>query len=241
MNPLTANTEPNETRELGAALERAEKTLIIFGANLGEAAIANRGALAHNLNVGIRNSTISKSGADATVAAENARVVVTDTMSLVKNAEFLGGSSKIHSARDGSLSGFYSMTVKVEFESKGARIHFEGTLREKCDIRPSIFLPTGIRRAQTAFYNKLKHKYNDYIILTRPDTASLSFIAFTKKDGEQGWTKLDDTKTIDPASLRDTGNVNTNLRIVPTSAASHGQATGGAHGGGDTHEEQLEY
>ena len=87
----------------------------------------------------------------------------------------------------------------------------------------------------------LKHKYNDYIILTRPDTASLSFIAFAKKDGEQGWTKLDDTKTIDPASLRDTGNVNTNLRIVPTSAASHGQATGGAHGGGDTHEEQLEY
>ena len=77
--------------------------------------------------------------------------------------------------------------------------------------------------------------------MTRPDTASLSFFAFAKKDGEQGWTKLDDIKIIDPASLRDTGNVNTNLRIVPTSAASHGQATGGAHGGGDTHEEQLEY
>ena len=124
MNPLTANTEPNETRELGAALERAEKTSIIFGANLGEAVIANRGALAHNLNVGIRNSTISKSGANAAVAAENVWVV-TDAMSLVKNAEFLGGSSKIHSNRDGSLSGFYSMPVKVEFENKGARIHFE--------------------------------------------------------------------------------------------------------------------
>ena len=95
MNPLTANTEPNETRELRAALERADKTSIIFGANLGEAAITNRGALAHNLNVGIRNSTISKSGADAAVAAENVWVV-TDAMSLVKNAEFLGGSFKIH-------------------------------------------------------------------------------------------------------------------------------------------------
>ena len=124
MNPLTANTEPNETRELRAALEKADTTSIIFGANLGEAAIANRGALAHNLNVGIRNSTISKSGADAAVAAENVRVV-TDAMSLVKNAEFLGGSSKIHSARDGSLRGFYSMPVKVEFENKGARIQFE--------------------------------------------------------------------------------------------------------------------
>ena len=70
------------------------------------------------------------------------------------------------------------MPVKVEFENKGARIHFERTLHEKCDIRPSISLPTGIRRAQTGFYNELKHKYNDNIILTRPDTASLSFIAF---------------------------------------------------------------
>ena len=133
------------------------------------------------------------------------------------------------------------MPVKVEFENKGARIHFERTLREKCDIRPSISLPTGIRKAQTAFYNELKNKYNDYIIMTRPDTTSLSFFAFAKKDGEQGWTKLDDIKIFDPASLRDTGNVNTNHRTVPTSAASHGQATGGAHGGGDTHEEQLEY
>ena len=116
-------------------------------------------------------------------------------MSLVKNAEFLGGSSKIHSARDGSLSGFYSMPVKVEFKNKGARIHFVRTLHKKCDIGPSISLPTGIRKAQTAFYNELKHKYNDY----------------------------------------------NNYRIVPTSAASHGQATGGAHGGGDTHEEQLKY
>ena len=76
------------------------------------------------------------------------------------------------------------MPVKVEFENKGARIHFERTLREKCDIRPSISLPTGIRKALTAFYNELKNKYNDYIIMTRPDTASLSFFAFAKKDGE---------------------------------------------------------
>ena len=67
--------------------------------------------------------------------------------------------------------------------------------------------------------------------MTGPDTTSLTFIAFAKKDGEQGWTKLDDIRTIDPASLRDTGNVNTNHCIVPTSAAPNGQATGGAHGG----------
>ena len=55
------------------ALERADKTSILFGANLGEVSIANRGALAHNLNVGIRNTTIAKSGADMMVAAGDQR------------------------------------------------------------------------------------------------------------------------------------------------------------------------
>ena len=82
--------------------------------------------------------------------------MVSDTMSLVKNAEFLGASSKIHSSRDGTLSGHYSMPVKIEFENKGARLHFECTLREKCDICPSISLPTGIRKVQTAFHTELK-------------------------------------------------------------------------------------
>ena len=183
--------------------------------------------LAHNLNVGIRNATIAKSGADPTVAAENVRMV-SDAMSLVKNAEFLGASSKIHSSRDGTLSGHYSMPVKIEFENKGARLHSERTLREKCDIRPSISLPTGIRKVQTAFHTELKQKYEGYIIMTRPDTPSMSFIAFAKKDGEKGWTRLDDVRAIDPASVRDNSNDNSNRRIVPTATAPLGQASGGA-------------
>ena len=140
-------------------------------------------------------------------------------MSLVNNAEFLGASSKIHSNRDGTLSSHYSMPVKIEFENKGARLHFECTMREKCDIHPSISLPTGIRKAQTAFHTEFKQKYDGYIIMTRPDTPSLSFMAFAKKDGEKGWTRLDDVRAIDPASVQDNSNNNTNRRIVLTATA----------------------
>ena len=68
MTPI--NTESNKDRKLRLALERADKTSFLFGANLGEASIANSGALALNLNVGIRNATIAKSSADPSVAAE---------------------------------------------------------------------------------------------------------------------------------------------------------------------------
>ena len=222
--PPPTPAEPAEVLELRGALERADRTSIFFGANLGEASIANRNALAHNLNIGIRNTIISKAGDNATAAAEAVRVAA-DALSCSTNVEFLGAASKIHTGRDGTLSGHYSMPVKIEFENKGARIHFERTMREKCDIRPSISLPTGIRKVQTAFYNELKEKYAGYIVMTRPDTQSLSFVAFAKKDGEKGWTKLDDTRNIDPASLRDTGNVNN--RITPMSTGLLDQATGG--------------
>ena len=109
---------------------------------------------------------------------------------------------------------------------------------KKCDIRPSISLPTSIRKAQTAFQNELKQKYDGYIIMTRPDTPSLSFIAFAKRDGEKGWTRLDDVKPIDPASVRDNGNNITHRRIVPTPTAQSGQATGGATARGDTFEQE---
>ena len=74
--------------------------------------------------------------------------------------------------------------------------------------------------------------------MTRPDTPSLSFIAFAKKDGEKGWTKLDDVRPIDPAAVRDNRNDNANRRIVPTSHVPQGQATGGAAARGDNMDQE---
>ena len=64
--------------------------------------------------------------------------------------------------------------------------------------------------------------------MTRPDTPSMSFIAFAKKDGEKGWTRLDDVRAIDPASVRNNSNDNTNRHIVPTVTAPLGQESSGA-------------
>ena len=77
------------------------------------------------------------------------------------------------------------MPVKFEFEDKGSRIHFERTLSEKCDVRPSMSLPKGICTAQTAFYNKLKALFPRCLVMTRPDVDSLLVIALVKNDGDR--------------------------------------------------------
>ena len=90
--PPPTPAEPADVLELRGALERADRTSIFFGANLGEASIANRNALAHNLNIGIRNTIISKAGDNATAAAESVRVAA-DALSCSTNVEFLGAAS----------------------------------------------------------------------------------------------------------------------------------------------------
>ena len=165
--------------------------------------IGIRSALAAGLNNGIQNAAIAKAGADVGAAAKAVRVTA-NALSCASNVEFMGNTSSAHFGRGGEASGFCSLPVKLEFEDKGARIHFERTLREKCDIRASMSLPKGIRAAQTSFYKELKELYPDQIVMTRPDVATLSFVALVKKDGEKTWVRTSDTRPIDPSALTDT-------------------------------------
>ena len=137
-----------------------------------------------------------------------------DALSCAKNIEFMGQASKVHTNRDGTLKDFCSMPVKFEFEDKGSRIHFERTLHERCDVRPSMSLPKGIRTAQTAFYNELKALYPGCLVMTRPDVDSLSFIALVENDGDRCWTQVSNTKLIDPSCLREQDAVTNFVPLV---------------------------
>ena len=196
---------PKEVSELREALETAEKSAIVFNADLGPLPLANRAALSGNFTAGLRAAAIATAGSDASKAAESVRAAA-DALSCASKLEFLGQSSK-RTGGDGVAGGgggFCSMPVKLSFEDRSERIHFERTLREKCGIRATISLPYGVREEQKKFHNLLKEKYSDQLVMSRPDSNKLAFIAFTKTDGDRQWTKVNDTFPIDPACLHRT-------------------------------------
>jgi len=80
-------------------------------------------------------------------------------------------------------------------------------MREKCGVRSTISLPFGVREAMKKFHTELKASYPDKLIMTRPDSAKLCFIAFTKTDGDRSWTLAPEQAAIDPACLNHTGPV----------------------------------
>ena len=187
---------------LRRALEDAEKTAIVFNSDLGSQPIANRNTLANNFTLGLRAAAIDKSESDPVVAAEAVRVTA-DALSCAANMEFLGQSSKkpVAVGGAGAEPNYCTMPVRLTFEDKGGRMYFERTLREKCGIRSSLSLPNGIREELKKFHNAMKAKYPEKIIMTRPDSNKLCFIAYTKTDGDRAWALAPDTGVIDPACL----------------------------------------
>jgi hypothetical protein len=78
------------------------------------------------------------------------------------------------------------MPVKLDFPDRNTRIHFEKTIRKHCKVKASISLPLPIRKYQSLFLNAMRDRYAGKIVMVRPDSASLSMVAFMKDDGDRG-------------------------------------------------------
>jgi len=211
-----------EDEKIRAALEKAEKTSVIFGANLGSAPVGNRTTLSNNFTAGLRAAAVEiaaakneRGGANAeTLTAETNEAVrvAADALSCAESLDFLGQASReTNNDMDvGFLEkkgikipkrSYCSMPVVVNFEDRSSRIFFENTLRDKCGIRATMSLPAGIRSELKKFHDEVKGEHAGMIVMTRPDIKSLSLIAFIKQDGCPVWTRLEKTRKLTAACL----------------------------------------
>jgi hypothetical protein len=186
------------TAELKAALIAADKTSVIFDADLGPSPVANRTALNNAFAAGLRAATLKVADESSGDAAEGIRVV-NDALSCADNVDFLGQttSRKIdkRDTNNPTALPFCTMPVKLDFPDKNTRIHFERTVRKHCNLKATISLLTPIRKYQGLFLQAMRDKYRGKIVMVRPDAASLSLVAFMK-DGERTWTRCPDRHPI---------------------------------------------
>ena len=117
--------------------------------------------------------------------------VVDDALSLVSNMSFMGQAS-----RPLKEKAHCSKPIKLEFEDRGARIHFERTIKDRCGIRATMSLPYSIHEAQKKFLATMKKLYEDEIVMVHVDTKKLRFIAFHKEDQGPKWLPCDDYEQI---------------------------------------------
>ena len=224
-------------RELIEALDRSDKEAILFGADLGVAGIAHRGTLNANLTADLQRKVLSKAeGKPDSNVGESLRIVE-DALSCVENLEFMGQRSKPYvNQREGATGSFCSMPVKLSFLDRDSRINFERSVRECTGLRVIQSLPQSIRDEMAVFRKALEERYPGHIIMTRPNTRTLEYIAFKKVDGEKKWNECTERHPI-PMGIMLAGFVKSGSvdlpDIGPTADGDGGGAmeVGGAAGG----------
>jgi len=215
--PVAPKPTPPGKNELEDALKLAEKTCIIFDADLGTSAVANKNRLANSFAETVRAKAIALSGkegaapSEAAADAAEAVRVVDDALSCANDMSFLGQVTKPYNnnrnASDSRNGTFFSMPIKLEFPDRSSRIHFERIMREKCKIRAAMSLPIGIRKEAEKCRQKLLEQYPEELVMVRAESEGLKFVAFHKKDGEMKWTKHSETFRIPyAAALPDGGD-----------------------------------
>ena len=180
-------------KELEDALKKAETEAVLFGANLGVAEIAHRGTLNACLTADLKRRAEGMAADGSRGGVEESLRVVEDALSCVDNLEFLGQRSKAYKAPGGGDSGFCSMPVKLVFPDKDTRFNFEKTIRTHTGLRVSQSLPKVIRDQMAAFRKALEARYEERIIMVRPDPKSMEFVGFQKQDGVGSWTKCQES------------------------------------------------
>jgi len=238
--------DPDEIR-IREALEKADKTSVIFGANLGNSPVGNRTTLANNFTTGLRSAAVEiataqaaqsaqgtpEEGAAAVAASVNEAVrVAADALSCADSLDFLGQASReSNNDRDAEFlekrgirinkKKFCTMPVVINFEDRQSRMFFENTMRDKCGIRATMSLPPGIRKEMKSFHDEIRSENPGMIVMTRPDIKTLSLIAFTKIDGGPVWNRIEKTRKLTAACLDTAGG-----------GAGTGTGSGGAAGSG---------
>jgi hypothetical protein len=186
-------------KELEDALETADLTAVVFGADLGGFPLANRDKLAEAFSVGLRSAALKKAEVAGTDMSEAVRVV-DDALSCATDMAFLGQVSGPPKQRGGGPENDNrpsnneneprnTMPVRLIFPDRWSRIHFESTLREKTGMRANMSLPYNIRKLQTEYQRFIREENPQKIVVIRTDVKGLSFTAHLKEEGVAGWTQ----------------------------------------------------
>jgi hypothetical protein len=193
--------------ELKEALEKADLESILFDADLGNVSLGNRNGLAVAFSNGIRKAAIATAESKAAESGdgESARDpgeavrAMNDALDCVTEMDFIGLKSEKAKNRPGSeaaAKSHFTMPVKLKFDDRSSRLHFEKSIKYHCGLRAVMSLPKPIREEQALVARALRDRYPGDMITVRPDIGSLHFVAFRKKATERRWSRCSESVPI---------------------------------------------
>jgi hypothetical protein len=194
--------EEKSRKRIRQAINKAEKSSILFGMDMGEVPTINKETLARKLTIDLHRR--AKKGAVDAKYSEKQVEEMTDDMLTCASLDFLGNGTKLYqnkyNDKDTNNGKFCTMPVKMLFKDKKERILAEQHLRKVCKVKCSTPYPKGLRTLITNLISDAKRSKQGHFILAKVNVENLTVNAFASEDNK--WIDLNISREI-PLNILD--------------------------------------
>ncbi len=207
-----ASPPPSRETKLRQAIAKAEKSTVIFNANLDNVPVMNKDTLARKVTILLHDK--AKSLGEFRDNPKYAEEAVDDFLSCA-SLDFLGKGTKPYfngkNTSDELNNKFCTVPVKLSWKSKGERIRGEQALRKVCKAKCSVPYPKNIRSLIDEVLKAGQSAKPGLFIRVRVISENLTVVAHAREDGN--WVDLNLGKKIpldslDTAELQALGDAN---------------------------------
>jgi hypothetical protein len=217
------NQEEVRKKKFVQAVKEAEKSVLVFGLDLGKVQIMNTATISRNVTQDIvRKAAVTENKTDGRPGEETV-ALLEDTLSMVTSMDFFGKVTKPFNNKrdvnDVNNGKFCTLPVKLNFKNKEAKARAETILRRHCGISGSTPYPQKLRKLIGKTLADERAKNPQCFIQVRVDSDNLA-LKVSKRNDKKEW--VNNYISIDlPAEVMDLGTVSndTNMDTSPSQAS----------------------
>ena len=196
---------PGEVRkaQFVSRVKEAEKSVLVFGLDLGRVPTMNTGTLSRKVTEDITNKASVVDGKTNGRPSEDTVAVLEDTLSMMKGLEFFGKVTKPHTFKNKegvvTKGTFHTLPVKLMFKDKDAKVRAEKVLRTNCKVNCTTPYPMKLRSAIRRTIEAQKEKFPNEFIQVKVDTEGAVLRVSRRADGK--WTNNTDIIPLSEADM----------------------------------------
>ena len=196
---------PSEVRkaQFVSKVKEAEKSVLVFGLDLGRVPTMNTGTLARKVTEDITTKASVVEGKTNGRPSEDTVAVLEDTLSMMKGLEFFGKVTKPHTVKNSegvvSTGTYHTLPVKLIFKDKDAKARAEKVLRTNCKVNCTTPYPMKLRSAIKRTIEAQKVSFPNEFIQVKVDPEAAVLRVSRRADGK--WTNNTDTIPLTEADM----------------------------------------
>jgi hypothetical protein len=162
-------------------IRESERSTLVFNLNMGRIPIMNKDTLSRKASVALATLAADKekkaSGVQNNgIPSNDAIDAIDDVLSLAKNHQILGNTSKTYrNGKDPLSSSYCTAPVRYDFKDKDTRAAAEKVLRDRCGVSCTVPYPLMVRESIKQIVNHVKKDHPDNYVKVSLDPGTLKF------------------------------------------------------------------